>query len=169
MKQNLKEKLVGGILAMLFAFSPAVLADDASGAQTAAMVGNLQKQMATMQKTIDAQNGKIRNLENRGPAAAGGAVMTEPTPPMSDYEFNQRLETSLGGANKWLKDLSFKGDVRLRYEAFNNTSGRTPSGFTSRSQTISDDPFSKGLSNLPAVILVFFTTPPRKNAGFQLA
>ncbi|MBP9865707.1 MAG: putative porin [Candidatus Omnitrophica bacterium] len=134
MKQNLKDKLVGGILAMLFAFSPVVLADDASGAQTAALVNNLQKQMANMQKTIDAQNGKIRNLESRGPVAAGGASMAEPTPPMSDYEFNQRLESSLGGANKWLKDLSFKGDVRLRYEAFNNTSGRTPSDTDDRNR-----------------------------------
>lgn len=123
MKQNLKEKLVGGMLAMLFALSPVVLADDASGAQMASMVNNLQKQMTLMQKTIDAQNGKIRNLESRGAVASGAAAMAEPTPPMSDYEFNQRLETSLGGANKWLKDLSFKGDIRLRYEAFNQTSG----------------------------------------------
>jgi len=133
MKQMLMKKLVGGVLAMLVAFSPASFADDASGAQMTAMVNNMQKQMATMQKTIDAQNGKIRNLESRGPVAAGG-VAAEATPPMSDYEFNERLSASLGGANKWLKDLSFKGDVRLRYEAFNNTSGRTPSDTDDRNR-----------------------------------
>ncbi len=37
---------------------------------------------------------------------------------MSDYEFNQRLDAATGGAQKWLKDLKFSGDLRLRYEAF---------------------------------------------------
>lgn len=134
MKQNNAQKWVGGMLAMLFAFSPAVLADDASGAQMVSMVNNLEKKMTAMQKTIDTQNNKIRSLESRGPVSSGGASAAEPTPPMSDYEFNQRLESSLGGANKWLKDLKFKGDLRLRYEAFNNTSGRTPSDTDDRNR-----------------------------------
>ena len=133
MKQNLKEKLVGGLLAMLFAFSPAVLADDASGAQMATMVNNMQKQMNAMQQTIDAQNRKIGSLENRAPAA-GGTGAAEATPPMSDYEFGQRLDTSLGGAQKWLKDLSFKGDMRLRYEAIHFKSGQTPSASDDRNR-----------------------------------
>ncbi len=109
-------------VAIVWLFSTSAMADEGSQAQLLSMVSHLQKQMAAMQKTIDAQNIKIRDLENR-PSGGGGRGPLESTPPMSDYEFNQRLESSLGGANKWLKDLAFKGDLRLRYEGFHFTSG----------------------------------------------
>ncbi len=124
MKPNRTLKIAGGLMAALMILNTAVRADEgsqASNPKLMSMVDNLSKQMAAMQRTIDAQNSKIRDLQNR-PAAGGGAA-AEPTPPMSDYEFGQRLDASLGGAQKWLKDLSFKGDVRLRYEAFNYKSG----------------------------------------------
>lgn len=95
----------------------------ADDAQLLDMVKGLQKQMSGMQRTIDSQNQKIASLENRQPSAAVASSGDSAAAPMSDYEFNQRLESSLGGANKWLKDLSFKGDFRLRYEAFDANSG----------------------------------------------
>ncbi len=134
MKPNTTRKILGGMLAVLLCLSTAAFADEASQVQMNSALGNLEKKMADMQRTIDSQNNKIRSLENRQPMAGGSVAASEPTPPMSDYEFNQRLETSLGGANKWLKDLSFKGDLRLRYEAFNNTSGRTPSDTDDRNR-----------------------------------
>ncbi len=113
------------LLALITAVSlvpvPKVWADDS---QLLSLVQDLQKQMSNMQKTIDQQNSKIRQLETR-PTSEGTVVAgagTEPTP-MSDYEFDQRLETSLGGANKWLKGLTAKGDLRLRYEGFHNHNG----------------------------------------------
>ena len=80
-----------------------------------------------MQKLIDRQNMKITDLEKRPQStqisAPAPATTSEPTPPMSDYEFNERLSNALGGSNKWLKDLKFGGDIRLRYEAFHHGSG----------------------------------------------
>ncbi len=101
------------------------LAFGAVDPELASMVSKLQKQVNEMQVTIIKQDNKIQALENR-PAAtpiAGQAAAVEPTPPMTDYEFNDRLSNALGGSNKWLKDLSFKGDLRLRYEAFKFTNG----------------------------------------------
>lgn len=87
------------------------------------LVQGLQKQMQSMQRTIEMQNEKINLLEDREtvqltPTSTEGAAA-----PMTDYEFNERLGGALGGANKWLKDLSLKGDLRLRYEAFDNHTG----------------------------------------------
>lgn len=126
----MKRKHLLRIAILLFlAFVPNAFADEN---QLMVMIEKLQKQMAQMQTTINEQNEKvnqqsekIRQLESRGPQiqAAPSATAAEPTPPMSDYEFNERLGNSLGGANKWLKDLKFSGDIRLRYEAFDYTNG----------------------------------------------
>ncbi len=105
---------------VLTAFIPNVLADDTDLVEK---INQLQKQMTQMQSTIGQQNDKIRQLENRAPQAAPSVAGAEIPPPMSDYEFNERLNNSLGGANKWLKDLKFFGDVRLRYEAFDYHNG----------------------------------------------
>lgn len=105
------------LAAMVFSF-PA-WADDA---ELLSLVKNMQKQMTSMQRTIDSQNQKISALENRQPSSGGMAAVSEPVP-MSDYEFNQRLDAATGGAQKWLKDLKFSGDLRLRYEAFHYGSG----------------------------------------------
>lgn len=116
MKRNLM-KLTSWLILGALVFSRPVMADDA---QLMGMVQDMQKKMDGMQKTISQQSQKISQLERREPqiisAPSGGG---EVTPPMSDYEFNERLANATGGANKWLKDLSFKGDLRLRYEAFN--------------------------------------------------
>ncbi|MFZ5802808.1 MAG: putative porin [Candidatus Omnitrophota bacterium] len=99
--------------------------------QIAGMINDLQKQITDMQKTIAQQNATIAKQDDKLRQIQGGNVQMaapasgEATPPMSDYEFNERLGNALGGANKWLKDLKFKGDLRLRYEAFDYTNGTT--------------------------------------------
>ncbi len=112
-------KIAAVFSAALLALNVSAFADDGGQAQLVSLVNHLQKQMSLMQSTLDSQNSKIRNLENR--PSGGGAA--EPAAPMSDYEFGQRLDGALGGAQKWLKDLSFKGDLRLRYEGFSFKSG----------------------------------------------
>ncbi len=95
----------------------------ADTAQLMSVIDGLKKQMGEMQKVIEQQNTKISTIEKRQPAvdiSKAPAVAGEPTPPMSDAEFGDRLNGALGGAQKWLKDLKFGGDLRLRYEAFAN-------------------------------------------------
>ncbi len=120
----IKKKILKPTGAAAFLFFLAVNTGFADDAQLLNMVQEMQNSMKQMQRTIDSQNDKIERLERR-PAGSGAATSVEPaaTGPMSDYEFNERLSAATGGANKWLKDLSFKGDLRLRYEAFQNTNG----------------------------------------------
>lgn len=97
----------------------------AGEADLMSMIRDLQSQMKQMQKTIGRQNDEIRELKNRG-ANIQAAPQTGEAPKaasMSDYEFNQMLDAATGGAQKWLKDLSLKGDLRLRYEAFDFHTG----------------------------------------------
>lgn len=112
-------KIFTAVLALLFtASAPMAFADDA---ELLSMLEKMQKQMAQMQSTIALQNQKISALESR--PASGGGVMSEPTPPMTDYEFKERLSGALGGADKWLKDVKFNADTRLRYEALDYNNG----------------------------------------------
>ncbi len=98
----------------------------ADESQLISMINELQKQMSHMQKTINEQHTEIQELKKRGAqiqvAPAAGGEVPKATP-MSDYDFGQMLDTATGGAQKWLKDLKFAGDLRLRYEAFHYTSG----------------------------------------------
>jgi hypothetical protein len=97
------------------------------------MVKDMQKTMSQMQQTIEMQNAKINMLEDKQnqvkmmssvqPTSSG-----ESAPVMTDKEFEDRLGLATGGASKWLKGLTFKGDLRLRYEGFsfsNDSFGRT--------------------------------------------
>ena len=116
MKYHPFTKLASILVVCLMTFSSAAFADDA---QLMEMVRNMQKQMNELQSTVMAQKTEIDALK----AGSGGKIQMAPkgveaTPPMSEAEFNQRLSDSTGGANKWLKDLKFSGDLRLRYEAF---------------------------------------------------
>ncbi len=99
-------------------------------ADEAAMMGllkNLQAQVTQMQETIIRQDEKIRQIEARLPAIsvapAAGTEAAGPAAVMTEKEFAERLEGATGGASKWLKDLKFSGDYRLRYDAFHYTSG----------------------------------------------
>ena len=118
-------KLASLLVVCLMTFSSAAFADEA---QLMDMVKQMQQQMTEMQSTVMAQKAEIQALK-----ANGGSIQTAPsgveqTPPMSEAEFNQRLSDSTGGANKWLKDLKFSGDLRLRYEAFKLTGNRNNGG-----------------------------------------
>lgn len=119
--------LTAALTLMVMALSSTVFADDS---QLLDLVKGMENQMKQMQKTINDQNSKIQRLETR-PAASSASENFSSTPiaaaPMSDYEFNQRLDAATGGAQKWLKDLTFKGDMRLRYEAFSASSGNPAS------------------------------------------
>jgi hypothetical protein len=102
-------------------FSSAAFANEA---ELMTLVKNMQKQMSELQSTVMAQKSEIEALK----AGEGGKIQMAPAgvesaPAMSEEEFKQRLTDATGGADKWLKDLKFKGDLRLRYEAFQNTSG----------------------------------------------
>jgi hypothetical protein len=94
------------------------------------MVKNMQKQMNELQTTVMAQKAELQELKSRGAQIQIAPSSVEATPPMSEAEFKQRLGDATGGANKWLKDLKFSGDLRLRYEAFHlhgpSTSAATP-------------------------------------------
>lgn len=108
------------IACLMFCSSPAFAEDT----QLIEMIKNMQKQMSALESTVMAQKAEIQALK----AGGGGSIQmsqggVEATPPMSEAEFKQRLSDATGGSDKWLKDLKFKGDLRLRYEAFQNTSG----------------------------------------------
>lgn len=112
--------LISYLVLAVMLMTNAAYADDGN---LSALIQDMQKQMEKMQKTIENQNHKIQVLESRTEIPSAGVSTSEPAPPMSDYEFNTRLETATGGASKWLKDLKFAGDLRLRYEGFNYDSG----------------------------------------------
>ncbi len=108
---------------------PVTWADEDPNTKLLDLVTKLQEQIGQLQKTVNQQSDKIRNLEGRQPqvqmAAPASSGETAGAAPMTDYEFKERLGGALGGADKWLKDLKFSADYRLRYEAFQNTNGTT--------------------------------------------
>ncbi|MEI7750859.1 MAG: putative porin [Candidatus Omnitrophota bacterium] len=116
MKHHPFTKLASILVVCLMTFSSSAVASDA---ELMALVQNMQKQMNELQTTVMAQKTELEALR----AGGGGKIQMAPssveaTPPMSEAEFAQRLGDATGGANKWLKDLKFSGDIRLRYEAF---------------------------------------------------
>lgn len=138
--RRFKTICLGLVFAFVLGLTPNARAEEAPSPEVADLVKQLQKQMFDLQKTIYDQNEKIKKLEVQRqasskemvPAAVPGG--TAAAAPMSDYEYNQRLESALGGANKWLKDLKFNGDVRLRYEAFDYTHGPPTTADNSRNR-----------------------------------
>lgn len=115
----------------LFCFVLSIFCTTPVMAQDADLVGliqTLQKQMADLQATVAAQKAELQELKNRGAGIKMAPSSVEATPPMSETEFRERLKNATGGADKWLKDLKFSGDFRLRYEAFHlhgNTAATT--------------------------------------------
>ena len=125
----MKLRLQAILLLISLFFSQTLWADVDPMAQMKDFMQSVSKEMAGMQKTIEKQNQlisqqneKIRQLETRNPqvqmaAPSGdGAAMTQD-------DFNKKLKDSIGDASVWLKDLKFSGDLRLRYEAQQFTSG----------------------------------------------
>ncbi len=127
----MKLKLQAIVLLSLFFFSPVLWADMDPMSQMKDFMNNVSKQMASMQKTIEQQNqlinrqnDKINQLENRKPRVEMGGSSVEQTDPQKEKEkFEKNLAAKIGEADKWLKDLKFFGDGRLRYEAQQFTSG----------------------------------------------
>lgn len=109
------EKIFQALFLFFFVLSPVVWADTDPLALLTQKVELMQKEMNEMRGIIKVQEEKIRELEIKGPS--------ERPQSMTDEEFDQRLSTALGGSSKWLKDLKFGGDLRLRYEGFQQTSG----------------------------------------------
>lgn len=109
----------------IFYLTTAVMAQDAD---LTSLVKGLQKQMSDLQAMVSAQKAEIQELKAKGAQIQMAPRGVEATPPMSEAEFKQRLGDATGGADKWLKDLKFSGDLRLRYEAFHlngNTAATT--------------------------------------------
>ncbi len=118
-------KTVAIFIVFAFLFAPICRAETPDMARLVTLVEQMQKQIGDMQKVIDSQGLKLSELERKqavvqiSALATGGGTGTAQAS-MSDKEFNDRLNGALGGSNKWLKDLKFGGDLRLRYEAFAN-------------------------------------------------
>lgn len=119
---NFKRLMTLGVL-FTFAFLPSAWADVNQMAQLTNLVEQLQKQMGEMQKILDLQNEKISQLERRRPPMDISGPGGETTPRTGDTEFAEQLKANIGDASAWLKDLKFSADYRLRYEAFDFTSG----------------------------------------------
>ena len=125
----MKLKLQAAIIAFSLFLSQTVWADTMTSMQD--FMKDVSKQLANMQKTIEQQgqvinrqNEKIRDLESRGPRVEMGGSSVEQTDPQKEKEkFEKNLAAKIGDSDKWLKDLKFFGDGRLRYEAFQFTNG----------------------------------------------
>jgi len=117
MRQNKAVKFLSFATLLTFAVSGAAFADEA---QLMSMVRSMQEEMKEMRGTISVQNEEIRSLQSqRGSAEMPSSSGAPAASGLNQNDFNTALEKSLGKDYKWLKDLKFKGDYRLRYEAFN--------------------------------------------------
>lgn len=126
----MRKALALAVVAVLF--QTAAFAD-AGNDQVMETLRQMQRQMAQMQQTIDAQNTRIQELESHKvlEAPMANAAM-QPTPPakVSDEDFQKGIQDNLGKAVPWTKGLKFGGDFRLRAENFdyfdkNNDAGST--------------------------------------------
>ncbi len=121
-------KLASLLVVCLMTFSSAAFAEDA---EIVTLVKNMQKQMSDLQSMVMSQKAEIQELKSRGAQIRMAPSGVEATPPMSEAEFKQRLTDATGGADKWLKDLKFSGDIRLRYEAFHLHGNTAANGYQS--------------------------------------
>lgn len=118
-------RVVLWILTLTAALPMQAMADDG---QLLKMVQGLQEQMMKMQYTIEHQNAKIEALEKRdtpikiAPPSDGKMIASGSAPPEKTKE-----------VPGWLENLTLKGDLRLRYEAFDFHSG-DPAGSDSRNR-----------------------------------
>src|SRR3989338_2656603 len=129
---KLKLSIFGMYLMMLNLVSIA-WADADPMAQMKSFMDSVNKQVSEMQKTIEQQNQvinrqneKIKQFEGRQPRVEVSSGSVETQDPQKEKEkFEKNLASKIGDADKWLKDLKFSGDGRLRYEAFDFTNGTT--------------------------------------------
>ncbi len=107
------------LLCFIFSMCHLTLPVFAQEADLATLVRTLQKQMTELKSVVATQDAELKALKSRGANIQMAPQNAEASAPMSESEFKQRLSDATGGADKWLKDLKFTGDLRLRYEAFN--------------------------------------------------
>jgi hypothetical protein len=114
-------RMISLAMISLFAVSQTAFADEA---QLMSMVSEMQKQMTDLQSTVAMQKAEISALKTMGPKITMAPGGVEAAPAMSEEDFTKQFDKNLkgkiGGADKWLKDLKFKGDLRLRYEPASN-------------------------------------------------
>lgn len=118
-------QILAAICVWAFSWTQVAWADADPMANLTSLVQQLQKQMEQMQRVIDQQNEKIRSIEKREPQieVAGPGDVEKADPLKEKQKFATNLKEKIGDADLWLKDLKFSGDFRLRYEAFDFTSG----------------------------------------------
>lgn len=100
----------------------------ADEAQLMEMVKQMQRQMQDLQKTVEMQKVEIQDLKTQRPNIQMGVGNVE-VPKIDEEDFKKQFDKNfkgkIGESDKWLKDLKFKGDLRLRYESFAGTSDET--------------------------------------------
>ncbi len=125
-----KFRWLGGVGALLLTLIPNALADET---ELLNLIKSLQNQMTELQNAlkqqsdqIKEQKDEIRELQNRQTrvqvASSAGTEAPQATG-MTDAEFKERISNTLGGADQWLKDLRLYGDLRLRYEGIQLSTG----------------------------------------------
>lgn len=131
MKKNVLIKALSVAIAAIFSLNSTAFAQDANLTK---LVEQMQQQMSQMQQTINAQNAKIASIEGH----TGGVAIAKPEDPQKEeLKFKTRLEKELGKDYATFKDLKFTGDLRLRYEAFDYSSGSRTSA---TANTLETDP-----------------------------
>jgi len=127
MKKNIVIKTLSLFVLAIFGLNSTVFAQDANLNK---VVEQLQQQMSSMQQTIHSQNAKIATLEGQ----TGGVNIKKPVDPQVEEEKTKKMfEKQLGKDYGTFKDLKFSGDLRLRYEAFDYSSG-SRTGATANTQ-----------------------------------
>ncbi len=117
---------VPAIAAMIILFfTPSVSADEA---MLLNRIQQIEKQMSDMKLVMDAQQQKIAALE----LSKSAVQIDAPQADAGGKSFKENLKQSIGDADKWLKDLHFSGDFRLRYEALDmvDSAGKTTTSAT---------------------------------------
>jgi hypothetical protein len=97
---------------MVTVFSGSVYADAGSGSGD---VRRLEKQISNLQNLISRQNQEIQSLKSD--IGTGGERVVKVPKPMDKNDF----KILAGKAYKWLPGLKMKGDLRLRWEAFDSS------------------------------------------------
>ncbi len=116
----MKRRLTFALLA-LFALQAAPAWADSDDMMS--VLQDMKKQMSEMQRTIETQNDRIRQLESR-PSTGSAAGMERPaeaqvSPSLSEQDWEKGIKDNIGNAIPWTKGLKLGGDLRLRAENFN--------------------------------------------------
>lgn len=102
---------------------------EAPNEQMMEMLKSMQKQMSEMQRTIDAQNARIIQLEGTRAFEAPAPAAAAPGAP-SDADWQKGIKDNIGEAIPWLKGAKYGGDFRLRHEFFNYFDRKSDAGST---------------------------------------